>query len=94
MSTKEYEKLVGKELAAKVTGAGGTNCTLRHPDNRLINIEMRKDAFRLDPASAGRQIGFQFDLEGDTHVATISYSTRTATTASSPWRPSRISAGS
>jgi hypothetical protein len=52
VSTKEYEKLVGKELAAKVTGAGGAKCTLRHPDNRSINIEVRKDAFRLDPAGA------------------------------------------
>ena len=52
VSTKEYEKLVGKELAAKVTGSGGAECTLRHPDNRSINIEVRKDAFRLDPAGA------------------------------------------
>ena len=52
VSTKEYEKLVGKELAAKVSGAGGANCTLRHPENRPINIEVRKDAFRLDPAGA------------------------------------------
>jgi hypothetical protein len=52
VSTKEYEKLVGKELAAKVSGAGVANCTLRHPENRSINIEVRKDAFRLDPAGA------------------------------------------
>ena len=52
MSTKEYEKLVGKEVAAKASGAGGANCTLRHPDNRSSNIEVRKDAFRLDPAGA------------------------------------------
>ena len=52
MSTQEYEKLVGKELAAKVSGAGGANCTLRHPNNRSSNIEVRKDAFRLDPAGA------------------------------------------
>ena len=51
-STKEYEKLVGKELAAKVTGSGGANCTLRHPDNRSINIEVRKDEFRLEPEGA------------------------------------------
>jgi hypothetical protein len=52
VSTKEYEKLVGKEVAAKASGAGGANCTLRHPDNRSSNIEVRKDAFRLDPAGA------------------------------------------
>jgi hypothetical protein len=52
VSTKEYEQLVGKELAAKVSGAGGANCTLRHPDNCSSNIEVRKDAFRLHPAGA------------------------------------------
>jgi hypothetical protein len=52
VTTKEYEKLVGKELAAKVSGAGGANCTLRHPDNCSSNIEVRKDAFRLHPAGA------------------------------------------
>jgi hypothetical protein len=52
VSTKEYDKLVGKELSAKVSVAGGANCTLRHPDNRLINISVRKDEFRLDPAGA------------------------------------------
>ena len=50
--TKEYEKLVGKEVSAKVSGKRGANCTLSHPDNRLINISVRKDAFRLDPAGA------------------------------------------
>ena len=52
VSTNEYEKLVGKELAAKVTGSGGAACTLRHPDNRSINVDVRKDEFRLDPAGA------------------------------------------
>jgi hypothetical protein len=52
VSTKEYDKLVGKELAAKVSGKGGANCTLSHPNNRLISISVRKDAFRLDPAGA------------------------------------------
>jgi hypothetical protein len=52
VSTKEYEKLGGKELAAKVTGSGGAACTLRHPDNRSINVDVRKDEFRLDPAGA------------------------------------------
>jgi hypothetical protein len=44
VSTKEYEKLVGKKVAAKVT--------LEHPDNGSIEIEVRKDAFRLDPKGA------------------------------------------
>jgi hypothetical protein len=52
VSTREYEQLVGKELAAKVKGAGGAECTLEHPDNRSIDIKVRKDAFRLDPAGA------------------------------------------
>jgi hypothetical protein len=51
-STKEYDKLVGKELAAKVTGSGGAKCTLRHPDNRSISIEVQKDEFRLKPEGA------------------------------------------
>ena len=52
VSTKEYEQLVGKEVAVKVKGAGGGNCTLEHPNNRSIDIKVRKDAFRLDPAGA------------------------------------------
>jgi hypothetical protein len=52
VSTREYEQLVGKELAAKVKGAGGGNCTLEHPNNRSIDIKVKKDAFRLDPAGA------------------------------------------
>jgi hypothetical protein len=52
VSTKEYDKLVGQELAAKVSGKGGANCTLSHPGNRQINISVRKDEFRLDPAGA------------------------------------------
>ena len=52
VSTKEYEQLVGKKVAAKVKGAGGGNCTLEHPNNRSIDIKVRKDAFRLDPAGA------------------------------------------
>jgi hypothetical protein len=52
VSTKEYEKLVGKEVSANVSGKAGANCTLSHPDNRLIKISVRKDAFRLDPAGA------------------------------------------
>jgi hypothetical protein len=52
VSTKEYDKLVGKELSAKVSGSGGANCTLSHPGNRMINISVRKDAFRLDPTGA------------------------------------------
>ena len=52
VSTREYEQLVGKELAAKVKGAGGGNCTLEHPNNRSIDIKVRKDEFRLDPAGA------------------------------------------
>ena len=50
--TKEYEKLVGKKVAAKVKGAGGDQCTLKHPDNGSIKIAVRKDAFRLDPKGA------------------------------------------
>jgi hypothetical protein len=52
VSTKEYEKLVGKKVAAKVKGKGGAQCTLEHPDNGSIEIEVRKDAFRLDPKGA------------------------------------------
>ena len=52
VSTKEYERLVGKKIAARVTGSGGANCTLRHPDNMSIELEIRKDEFRLDPAGA------------------------------------------
>jgi hypothetical protein len=52
VSTKEYEQLVGKKVAAKVKGAGGGNCTLEHPNNRSIDIKVEKDAFRLDPAGA------------------------------------------
>ena len=52
VSTKEYEKLVGKKVAAKVKGSGGAECTLKHPDNGSISIKVRKDEFRLDPAGA------------------------------------------
>ena len=51
-ATKEYERLVGKKVAARVTGSGGASCTLRHPENRSIELEIRKDEFRLDPAGA------------------------------------------
>jgi hypothetical protein len=50
--TKEYEQLVGKKVAAKVKGAGGDSCTLEHPNNRSIDIKVKKQEFRLDPAGA------------------------------------------
>ena len=50
--TKEYEQLVGKKVAAKVKRAGGDTCILEHPDNGSIDIKVRKDEFRLDPAGA------------------------------------------
>jgi hypothetical protein len=52
VSTKEYGRLVGKKVAARVTGSGGASCTLRHPENRSINLSIRKDELRLDPAGA------------------------------------------
>ena len=52
VSTKEYDQLVGKKVAAKVKGAGGAQCTLKHPDNGSISIDVRKDEFRLDPKGA------------------------------------------
>ena len=52
VSTKEYEQLVGKKIAARVKGSGGAKCTLEHPNNKSIQIQIRKDEFRLDPAGA------------------------------------------
>jgi hypothetical protein len=50
VTTKSYEELVGKELAVRVSGKGGANCTLNHPQKTTIEIKVRKDEFRLDPA--------------------------------------------
>ena len=50
VTTKTYEELVGKELAVRVSGKGGANCTLNHPQKTTIEIKVRKDEFRLDPA--------------------------------------------
>lgn len=52
VSTKTYDQLVGKTLAARVSGKGGANCTLSHPEKTSIEIKLRKDEFRLDPAGA------------------------------------------
>ena len=52
VSTKEYGKLVGKEVAARVSGKGGAKCTLNHPENTTIELQITKDEFRLDPAGA------------------------------------------
>ncbi len=52
VSTKEYDKLVGKKVAARVSGSKGGNCTLNHPDNSSVDLKIKKDEFRLDPAGA------------------------------------------
>ena len=53
VSTKEYEQLVGQEVAGEgLWQGGGANCTLSHPGNRQINISVRKDEFRLYSAGA------------------------------------------
>jgi len=50
VTSKTYDELVGKELAVRVSGKGGANCTLNHPKKTTIEIKVRKDEFRLDPA--------------------------------------------
>jgi hypothetical protein len=49
---KEYEQLIGKKVAAKVKRAGGDTCILEHPNNRSIDIKVKKTDFRLDTAGA------------------------------------------
>jgi hypothetical protein len=50
--TKEYERLVGKKVAARISGSRGGKCTLNHPENTTIELQITKDEFRLDPAGA------------------------------------------
>ena len=52
VSTKEYERLVGKKIAARISGSKGAKCTLNHPENTTIELQITKDEFRLDPAGA------------------------------------------
>ncbi len=52
VSTKEYERLVGKKVAARISGSKGAKCTLNHPENTTIELQITKDEFRLDPAGA------------------------------------------
>ena len=52
VSTKEYERLVGKKIAPRISGSRGASCTLNHPENTTIELQITKDEFRLDPAGA------------------------------------------
>ena len=52
VGTGTYEELVGKKLAVRVSGKGGASCTLHHPEKRSIEIKVKKEDFRLDPAGA------------------------------------------
>jgi hypothetical protein len=52
VSTKEYEQIVGKKVAARVSGSGGSHCTLNHPDHPSFDLKIRKDEYRLDPAGS------------------------------------------
>ena len=52
VSTKEYSRLVGNKIAARISGSKGAKCTLNHPENTTIELQITKDEFRLDPAGA------------------------------------------
>jgi len=49
--TAEYNRLVGMgTVPARSSANGGQWCQLNHPENTLVDVSIRKDTYKLDPA--------------------------------------------